>query len=299
MPTSKERQMALMVFAALSWGMSFPLLKMALDEIPPISLGFIRYILAVPAIFILTLRLEGWATMRSCFRANWHLFLASGFLGIALPNIVQNIGMQYTTASLSGIIQATGPVFTVMLAAYLLHERLGSRKVMGAMLAIAGTVLLVTNGMQEIETGQFYGNLLLLLSAIFYAFSGVVSKLVVEKASALMICTMSILIGSLILLPLSLYEGLLQISRPSTSVMWALFVLILLPTVIAYYIWFYSLKDEELSTLVYFVYLIPIFAVMFSYILLGEVITIITALSGLIIVLGVAIVQYEKKKVIQ
>jgi drug/metabolite transporter (DMT)-like permease len=286
--------MVLMVFAALSWGMSFPLLKMALDEIPPISLGFIRYILAIPAIFILTLRLEGWDTMKHCIRTNWHLFAASGFLGIALPNIVQNIGMQYTTASLSGIIQATGPVFTVMLAAYLLHESLSLRKVIGAVLAIAGTVLLVTNGMQEIETGQFYGNMLLLLSAIFYAFSGIVSKLVVEKASALMICTMSILIGSLILLPLSLYEGLLNISQPSTSVMWAMFILILLPTVIAYYIWFHSLKDEELSRLVYFVYLIPIFAVIFSYILLGEVITIISAISALIIVAGVAIVQHER-----
>jgi drug/metabolite transporter (DMT)-like permease len=102
----------------------------------------------------------------------------------------------------------------------------------------------------------------------------------------------SSLIGFIVLSLLSFFENPLDIVMNISNETWiAIFLLTLFPSFIAIIFWYEAVINAEISRLVLFVYLMPIFAVIFSYIFLGEIIDILTVLFAILIIGGVGIAQ--------
>jgi len=98
------------IVAAMIWGLSFPVTKRGVEITSPILFAFLRYAIASILFFILLL-------YRNAFHiSNLRLFALLGIFGVTLPTIFQNIGLQYTSAYISGFLQSTGPIYTVILA---------------------------------------------------------------------------------------------------------------------------------------------------------------------------------------
>ena len=286
----KWKALVMIIGAVLMWSASYPLIKIALIDVPPILLGSLRHLIFIPMLIMIFLNQRKNAFVHS--RKNWFVFAGIGVFAIALPQIFQNIGMKYTTASVSSIIQSSGPVFTIALAVILLGEPLNIRKISGAFIALAGMVMLVSNGTFCFEGNTFYGNILLLLSAISYSISGVITKKGLEKNSPFTILSFGIMIGFVILSVTSVFTENVAVVIALSPQTWIIIILLaLFPSFIASWLWYKVLIDTELSKLAVFLYLMPVFAVLFSYIMIGEIINIYTVLFAALIISGVAIAQ--------
>jgi drug/metabolite transporter (DMT)-like permease len=286
-----------LMFAVFCWGLSFPLLKIALDEIEPITLAVLRYVIGIIPLLILMVLRGGKESLLAPLRNDWRFFFCLGLVGITLPNVLQNYGMTMTSAHLSSIIQASGPVFTIILAVLILKEPLRSNKVLGTVIAISGTFLLVTGGGTGFENSTVLGNFLVLMSAISYAVSSILSKKILEKYDPLAVATVSMLLGTMILAVFMVFESPAK-KVPAISLDYWIIVVVLalLPGSLALLIWYKILKTAELSRIILFIYLIPVFATAIAYVWPGEIIELSTILFAFLIVCGVAIAQYERRK---
>jgi drug/metabolite transporter (DMT)-like permease len=284
-----------LLFAVFCWGLSFPLLKMALDEIEPITLGAIRYIIGVAPLIIYLIAIGGKESFLRPLKEDLTFFISLGLVGITLPNVFQNYGMTMTEAHVSSIIQASGPIFTIILAVFFLKEPLRRNKVIGTVIALSGTFLLVTGSGLDLMGSTFLGNFLVLMSAISYAISSIMSKKILEKYDPLTVATMSMFLGTVFLACLMIFESPAErIPQISTRGWVIVLLLAMLPGTLALLVWYHILRTSEVSRIILFIYLIPIFATAISYFWPGEVIKLTTVIFAALIIFGVLAAQYEK-----
>lgn len=275
------------------WSFSFPLIKIVLDDgFPPITLAAIRAIVFIPILIFLLFK-HG-KNIITLTRDDWLIYLSIGLFTIIIPGILQNVGMKYTTASISSIIQTSGPIFTIILAIIILKESSDIKKIIGSICALIGTILLVISSDKNINLLDMtvYGNFLILLSGISYAISSIITKRSLERKNPIQILGFSSLVGFIVLSIISSFERPLNIIiNVSIETWFAIFLLVIFPSFIATLLWYEAMMNEEISRLVIFVYLMPVFAVIFSYILIGEIISIQTILFAALIIFGVALAQ--------
>ncbi|MBA3043555.1 DMT family transporter [archaeon] len=286
----KWKALIMILGAVLMWSASYPLIKIALLDVPPVLLGSLRHLIFIPMFIMIFINQGKNAFVHS--RKNWLVFTGIGVFAIALPNIFQNIGMKYTTASVSSIIQSSGPVFTIALAVIFLGESLNIRKVSGAFIALTGTIMLVGGGSFCFAGSTFCGNILLLLSAISYSISGIITKKGLEKNSPFTLLGFGIMIGFVILSVFSMFTENTGVVTTFPPLIWIIILLLaLFPSFIASWLWYKVLINIELSKLAVFVYLMPVFAVLFSYIMIQEVVDVYTMFFAALILGGVALAQ--------
>ena len=279
--------------AVLMWSFSFPLIKIALENgVPPITLAALRSLIFIPILIILFIK-HGKNSIPSS-RKDWIGLLAIGIFTIILPNIFQNIGMTYTTASVSSIIQTSGPIFTIILAVLFLRELLNLKKITGAIVALIGTLLIIisNNGAFTLKGLTVYGNSLILLSSFSYAISSIITKKELKRIYPLQMLGFSTLIGFVGLIIISIVEEPQRVIINISIDTWlVIFLLALFPSFIAILLWFEVMVHEEISRLIIFMYLMPVFAVVFSYIFLGETISLLTIIFATLVIGGIALAQ--------
>ena len=279
------------LFAIITWSASYPIIKIGLEEMSPLVLATLRQITIIPIFTILLLTKK--KKIFSFSHHTWLILIGAAIFSIALPNIFQNIGMQYTTASTSSIIQSSSPIFTIFLAIIFLREKLTSNKILGATIAFVGTILLVTGGKLSLS-GQIYGNILILLSAISYSISGVIVKKALLKVTPLTLVVIETMLGLIILFFITIFFEPINILGLSIRAWVVIIVLSIFPNFLAILIWYKLLKITELSKLINLVYLMPVITIFFSYFLISEVVNIQTIILAILVIFGVVLTQMEK-----
>ena len=100
----KVKPFSLIFSAIVMWALSYPLIKIALNEVPAIMLGALRYIIYLPLLIIVVIFIKKKNKKKNKLRLSREetlIFFSVGAFGFAFPHVFQNIGMRYTTASLS------------------------------------------------------------------------------------------------------------------------------------------------------------------------------------------------------
>jgi drug/metabolite transporter (DMT)-like permease len=282
--------------AVVIWALAFPLIKVALDEVPPITMALVRF--AIASAFFLTLQFTvggGMAAIRRMERTTWVLVITFGVVQSAVTNIAQNIGMQWTSAGIASIIQSVGPVFALFFAVGLLGERYTHVKLMGGVLAIVGTAGLVVGGGEALNDMTLLGNVLMVVTAAAYAVGGTIAKYVLKDVDP---TTMMAVGTPFALVPLALGAAfeeapLGSLANASMEAWGSIVFLALLATGVTMILWYRVLALVDLSHLAYFVYLIPVFSVALSWLILGETIALVQVLFAGLIIAGVAVAQRD------
>jgi drug/metabolite transporter (DMT)-like permease len=283
--------------AVVIWAAAFPLIKVALDEVPPITMALARF--AIASAFFLALQFTiggGMAAIRRMDRTMWLMVITFGIVQSAVTNIAQNIGMQWTSAGIASIIQSVGPVFAVFFAIGFLGEGYTHVKMVGGALAIVGTVGLVVGGGETLDGMTLVGNALMVVTAAAYAVGGTIAKYVLRDVDP---TTMMAVGTPFALIPLAIgatFEDapLESLANASMEVWGSIVFLALLATGVTMILWYRVLARVELSHLAYFVYLIPVFSVAISWVILGETIALVQAVFAGLIIAGVAVAQRER-----
>lgn len=219
------------------------------------------------------------------------LLALCSMLGVVGNQFLYVKGLSLTTAINSALLSTTIPVFTLFVSILFRHDRLSLRRLFGILLAAGGVVYLVNPMHAEISRQTTAGNVLLVSNSLLYATYIVISKSLFERYGALNVITWIFLVGSLVTIPVGIYSLQQENIGAITAGVWLMIALIIIfPTVGAYYLNGWALTKVPPSTVAIYIYLQPLVAFGFAPLLLGEQFNSRTIIAALLIFAGVAIV---------
>lgn len=269
--------------ALIIWSSSFVAIKVAYETFPPITLGAARFVVAALILGALTLLPNN---RRRLEKKDILPVAVSGLLGITVYAVLQNIAMQWTSASNATLIIASYPIITVLLETMIYKTKMNLFKIVGIIIAIGGVVVLSYMKPEERQQNELLGILMLIVAGVAWAFYNFLTKKVVNKYPPITLLFYQTLFGAIFMLPLSLFEHAKWMEPTTMSFLMMLFLGVFC-SVIAYLLYNLGLKALSPSAVISMLNLVPIFGVMFSFLLLGEAITLRMVIGGAIIILGV------------
>ncbi len=274
-----------------TWGIPA---KLALHQLTPFGLSAIRVAAAAGAFAVIG-RLSG--HFKSIARKHWPLLVASSMCGVVLNQWLFVTGLSMTTVINSVLITTTMPVFTLVVGSVTGIERPSWRRFLGILLAAAGVIYLISPARAEAGAGSRLGDLLILGSAFIYGCYIVLSKPLVETYGALATITWIFIVATIptvIVGAISLrHVSILTIERPAWL---AMLYIVLIPTILAYYLLSAALKEVPPSTVAVYIYLQPLIAFLVAPAVLGEAFTVRTAIAAVLVFAGVAITTRRRKR---
>lgn len=280
------------------WASAFPFIKIILKDLSFINLTIMRFFIVCIALsIILAFKRKKFTRLRK--KDIIPIFLL-GFFGIIGYHLGLNYGEQYVTPGAASLIVATIPIFVVILAAIFLDEEITVGKIFGILIALSGVVIISLFGSPDIsiEIEYLSGALGVLIAAIMGAIYTIGGKKMLTRYSPFSLTVYAMLLGSLGLLPFIIMgDSLFKEVAKMSAISWAALISLgLLSTIVAYSLWYMILAIKEASEISVYLYAIPIISTILSYFLLGDQITIFFIVGGILVILGVKIVNKKKEK---
>jgi drug/metabolite transporter (DMT)-like permease len=282
--------------AAVLFGASVVAVRVAVRDIPPVSLAVLRFgqgglLLAAVLLVVAPRHLRtGWERLR--------LFgLLGGVLFVLFP-LTFNIGLQHTEASRGAVMLATMPIWSALLGR-IAGEHLGGRQLVGVGLSVAGI------GLAFLEPGRalggdatsLVGDGLLLLTGLLGALYGLLAKRVLAVDSPATVTTYAMLIGAALLLPAAIVEGLgPALQRLDWQLLGLVVFLGVLGGAAAFLLWTWALSRLTPTQVAVYVNLNPIVAALLGVLILHERPSALFLLGFVAVVTGVLLVNWPGRQ---
>ncbi len=273
------------------WAAGFSVVKFALQEIGPLAFAAVRFLTSALLLLIWVLIAEGKPVIR---REDWLRVSLLGLAQVGVYQIFFTVGLKYTTASNSSLLLGTIPVWTAIIAIAWRQERITPFQILGILLSFAGSALVIAagNGNLALAWENFRGDILTVMAAILAAAAAVMSKPLLRRYSALRLMSISMISGSLFLLPFGLPEMVAQDwAQVSLGAWLALSYNIVLAGVLVWVIYFRSIGEIGATGTAVYNTLIPPMAVLVAILTLGERFTPWQALGAAVVLGGVMLTR--------
>ncbi len=272
------------------WGVSFVSTKAVLGKLDPYSLLVVRF--GIGSLFLLLLLLLQRKRLLVSFTYFPHLMIL-GILGVFVHQILQATALLTINASSAGWLISFSPIFTVFLSILFLHERLNLSKAIGMALAITGVLIVTTTRSgQSFQFSINIGFLLMMLSTLNLAVYSVLLRSLKIPYSPLLITFYMSLIGLILTTPFIIRnKGWESLSLLNYSEWAHLLFLGVFVSGIAYWYWGKALEVLEASKVSMFLYMEPVATLVAAVLLLDEKVFLISVAGGIIIIIGVIIVN--------
>ncbi|MDF2569315.1 MAG: DMT(drug/metabolite transporter) superfamily permease [Sporomusa sp.] len=284
----------LMMFVTIIlWGISFISIKIAVAEVPPVTMALLRFVIASVMLWVLLKKIEPEAKID---RGDIPRMMVAGCLGITLYFYFENIGVKLTTAVNASLIVTIIPVIAICLDVLFFRAPISLLKVGGIIIAVGGTYLSVTaNGELDFDSANFVGNLFVIGAMLSWVFYTLVNKSLQNKYSGLYMTTYQTIIGTIFLLPISLTEyNEWQIF--SLTALWHILFLAIFCSAICYLLYMYALKHLDVAITTLYLNLVPVVGVMGGYFILGESVLPIQLFGGLLTLLAIVIINLDRSR---
>ena len=287
----------MMMLAILSWGLAFPFIQIGLDKLSFINLTIMRFFIVCFTFLTLIFLKRNWFSKID--KKDIPSIFLLGFFGVIVYHFGLNYGEQYITAGAASLIIATSPIYIMILAAIFLKEKITFLKFFGIIIALSGVLIISILGKQDekIHIQTSYAAIAVLIAAIMSAFYTIAGKKLLSRYNGLSLTAYAILFGSIILVPLSIFNNSLiyELSNMQFITWFAVIFLGVFSTVIGYAIWYMALEIKTASEISVYLYMIPVLSTIGSYLLFRDAITIFFILGGILVIIGLVFVNMKQK----
>lgn len=279
----------LLLILGTIWGASYLFIKVIVAEVPVLTLVAGRVTLATVIMWGI-LRARGLSLPRS--RRMWGAYAMLGFLGAALPYSLISWGEQYIPSGLASLLQATTPIFTVVLAHFLTDdEPVTVAKIIGVVIGFVGVGILMLPDPSTGVRADLLGQLAIVGSSLCYAGVAIYARSRLRGQPPLVSATGQLTMGMVYMLPASLLIDRPFGLSPSLPVLASWMVLTILGTVVAYVIYFTIIERTSATFVTMVTYIIPVNGLMLGALVLNEQLNATVLGSLVLILLGVLLVR--------
>ena len=214
-----------------------------------------------------------------------------GLLNIPLNQYIFFMAIKLTTPPNLALAYALTPVYVLIISHFYFKERLTKFKVLGILVAIAGSVLLLLEHGLDLSSNFLIGNSLGLLASFSWALYTIMSRKFSLKYGPIYTTGLAMIWGFLLFVPIYLAVGAKGITTIS-GIDWAyLFYVGFITAVVGYAMWNYALSKLDASKVSVFNNLQPILTTILAVIIFGQQITYIFVLGGILVIVGVILTQ--------
>jgi drug/metabolite transporter (DMT)-like permease len=281
-----RRAYLLLAVVLVFWAGNYPLGKLALQDLGPLTLTGARTLLAAPLLF-LAARLTA-PLPRALGRADHVAFLVLGLSGLVANTTVWYLGLKHTTALNAGIVGASSPIFVGVAASLLLGDRLAPRNWVGIGLSVVAVLVTVAKGSPAVLLGFAVnrGDLLILASQLAWVVYALYSRATASTLPPVWIMAGANVVGGIVLVPLALLlEHPWEDWRAWAA--WLVVVYGAVPITLGH-LWFYQvIRTLGAGPTVAFLNLMPFAVLALSWALLGEMVHAYHVVGAALVVAGV------------
>jgi len=280
----------LLILSAI-WGSAFIAIKVSLEYFAPVSVASYRLIIA--SIFLLIFYIIGqYKTLLS--KKDLLMLIFVGVVGNFLPFYLISWSEQFIQSSTAGILMGIGPILTLVLSHFFTRDdKINSVKFISIIIGFIGVLFIFEIdslfAIQSSNLIQLLSKFLIILAALGYMISNIVAYNTLKHIDSFSITFFATIFGALISIPFLIFSEISQPSYFSVKSILPLIYLGIFPTALAFQLRYYITKTSGPVFLSYVAYLIPIFALIWGFILLSEKIYLSSIVGITLILIGVYI----------
>jgi drug/metabolite transporter (DMT)-like permease len=275
-----------LILTMVIWGSDYPFAKIALREVSPLAFSAMRTLIST------LILVPFFISQEKNWSVPWRHLLGLFFLallGTFLNRICWSVGLNLTTASNSGLLSATSPIFVLLFSSLLLRNEVTRRAALGIAVAFLGVFLVIRGDWKgwEIKAENFQGDLIIVLGAVLWALFTVLAKKLLKIYSTLKMTAYVMVIGTILFLPFlpnTKSGGWMGIS--GLAWLGVLYVAIM-GNGLAYFLWIRGIQNIGPMRTILYQYLMPITVILFSVPFLKESLTAMQVGGALVVFAGI------------
>jgi len=258
----------LLILLSVLWGGAFYFAKVAVLEIPTLTLVFGRVAIAAAVLLVLTQLMR---TPLPRDRETWQILGVMAVLNNVLPFTLIVWAQIHISVGLASILNATSPLFSVFVAhALTADDKLSSGRIAGLIAGFIGVVLLIGPDLLGELGAHLWAQIACLAAACSYAFGAVYSRRL-RGLQPITVATGQLTMSAVLLLPIVLiFDTPGIVMSVSRAALWALLALAVLSTAFAYLIYFRLIARAGATNALLVTFLIPVSAILLGMALLSE-----------------------------
>ncbi|MGE5702888.1 MAG: DMT family transporter [Clostridia bacterium] len=294
-----SRNNVMLILSVILWGASIPPTKWALETVEPMTLTFLRLGLAsllfVPYAWNKSKRDNGSVPIP------WKRLCSLSFTGVAGYFLLGYSGMALTSGVHISIIDATLPLFTMLLAFFYLKERIVWQQWVGLMIGLGGVLLITLQG-SDANGSSLSGDLLILVSCIIWAVYIIQMKRPKgeETINSELFTSLLLLLGAAMILPFAVVETVYYglPAFPAKTIV-SLIFLTFGSSILAYWLWNKAVESVSASKASVYLNFMPLVSVVSSILMLNEELTWATFVGGCLVLVGVFFAERRKQAAVE
>ncbi|MEC1179477.1 DMT family transporter [Metasolibacillus meyeri] len=289
-----KRYVILLLVTSLFWGGNFVVGKSLVEHASPLTLTSLRWLIAILCLFPIVLWKE--KKLLPPRQALLPLILMGG-TGVVLFNIFQFLALEQTTSTNVGLI-STLTTLSIAICSYIfLKEKINLLQICAMLISLFGVILVLSQGEFGLLLSANFnkGDLWMIVAVCVWGIYSICSKWAMQTASPLMCTLYSGVFGLIILLPFNVPN--FSITNINASFIQALLYTGVISTVVCMLLWNIGVQKLGATTAGIFLNFNPIFTAILAFLFLGEQLTWIQGLGGVLVIAGCYLFSHFKNKV--
>lgn len=287
-PTDQRNGQQLATIAAvitvILWASAFVAIRAAADHYSPGALAFGRLAVGTLGLGVIAMRYSRPRPRGKALK----LIIAYGVAWFAGYTVVLNQAEHHLDAGTAAMLVNVAPILVAVSAGLLLGEGFPRTLIIGVSVAFVGVVIIAVGGPDGALTGSGIGIALALLAAVLYASGALLQKVALRTVDAVTATFWGCVVGAVVLVPFAPQFVAETVVAPPSALAVVVYLGVF-PTAIAFSTWAWALARTNAGPMTATTLAVPAIAVVMSWVLLGELPTILAMAGGMLCVVGVAI----------
>ncbi len=288
--------LALLFLATFAWGVGFPISKIGIHYIPPFTFALFRFFIT-SVMFIIILNKKD-KNILSDMKKYFIPLSMMGLSGITIYNFFYLYSLKFTLASNSVLIASFNPIITTIIAAVFLKEKINFFMGLGILISLFGVLIIISHGSLGVILNFSFnlGDIFMLIATFLWAVYSVLGKKIISVIGYSKSVALSTILGTLYLIPLSLFfEDGVKNTFSYPFVAWAsVLYMAFVATLFAFSVWYKGVERFGAAKTSIFVNLVPVFGVISSSFMLHEKVGLTTIAGGVLVIVGVIITNKSR-----